>query len=41
MMYDNDPMELNTQDKNYLAWAIFEYEASVLFDELNEMELIK
>lgn len=41
MMYDSDPMELNTQDKNYLAWAIFEYNASVLFDELDEMELIK
>ena len=41
IMYDNDPMELNTQDKNYLAWAIFEYNASVLFDELSEMELIK
>ena len=41
IMYDNDPMELNTQDKNYLAWAIFEYNASVLFDELDEMELIK
>ena len=40
-MYESDPLELNTQDKNYLAWAIFEYEASVLFDELNEMELIK
>ena len=33
--------ELNTQDKNYLAWAVFEYNASVLFDELSEMELIK
>ena len=41
IMYDNDPMELNTQDKNYLAWAIFEYNASVLSDELDEMELIK
>ena len=40
MMYDNDPMELNTQDKNHLAWAIFEHNASVLFDELDEMELI-
>ena len=40
IMYDNDPMELNTQDKNYLAWAIFEHNASVLFDELDEMELI-
>lgn len=36
-MYENDPMELNTQDKNYLAWAIFEYNASVLSDELSEM----
>lgn len=35
MMYENDPMELNTQDKNYLAWAIFEYNASVLLDELS------
>ena len=41
MMYDNNPYELNRQDKNYLAWEIFEYNASVLFDELNEMELIK
>ena len=41
IMYDNDPMELNPQDKNYLAWAIFEYNASVLLDELDEMELIK
>lgn len=41
MMYDNDPLELNTQDKNYLAWAIFEYNASVLFDELEEMGLIE
>lgn len=40
-MYDNSPLELNTQDKNYLAWAIFEYNASVLFDELEEMGLIK
>ena len=40
-MYEVDPMELNNQDKNYLAWAIFEYNASVLFDELDEMELIK
>lgn len=36
-MYDNDPMELTTQDKNYLAWAIFEYNASVLSDELAEI----
>lgn len=41
MMYDNNPMKLDTQDKNYLAWAIFEYNASVLFDELEEMGLIK
>ena len=40
IMYDNDPMELNTQDKNYLAWAIFEHNASVLLDELDEMKLI-
>ena len=33
--------ELNMQDKNYLAWAVFEYNASVLFDELYEMDLIK
>ena len=32
--------ELDTQDKNYLAWAIFEHNASVLLDELDEMELI-
>ena len=41
MMYENDPMELNTQDKNYLAWAIFEHEASLLYDKyldvLNEL----
>ena len=41
MMYESNPMELNRQDKNYLAWAIFEYNANVLFDELDEMELIK
>lgn len=40
IMYDNDPMELNPQDKNYLTWAIFEYNASILLDELEEMELI-
>lgn len=40
MMYDNDPMELNTQDKNYLAWAIFEYEAANLENELSEMEVL-
>ena len=32
---------LEGQDKNHLAWAIFEYNASVLLDELDEMELIK
>lgn len=37
MMYDNNPMELNTQDKNYLAWAIFEYEAENLQNELSEL----
>ena len=41
MMYDNDPMELNNQDKNTLAWASFEHEASLLYDEyldvLNEL----
>lgn len=41
MMYDNDPLELNTQDKNYLAWAIFEYEAVNLENELVEMGLIE
>lgn len=37
MIYDNDPMELNTQDKNYLAWAIFEYEAENLENDLSEL----
>lgn len=37
-MYENDPLELTTQDKNYLAWAIFEYEAGMLQDELEEMD---
>ena len=32
---------LDDQDKNYLAWAIFEYNASVLFDELSEMGLVE
>ena len=41
IIYDNNPMELNRQDKNYLAWAIFEYEAANLENELSEMELIK
>ena len=40
-MYDNDPLELNRQDKNYLAWAIFEEKANLLLNELTEMELIK
>ena len=40
MMYESDPMELNTQDKNYLAWAIFEYEAVNLENELSEMEVL-
>lgn len=39
-MYEIDPMELNTQDKNYLAWAIFEYEAVNLENELTEMEVL-
>lgn len=34
--YEINPMELNDQDKNYLAWAIFEYNAGVLSDELLE-----
>ena len=41
IMYDNGPMELNTQDKNYLAWAIFEYEAVNLENELLEMGLVQ
>lgn len=36
-----NPYELNKIDKNYLAWAIFEHNVNVLFDELDEMELIK
>lgn len=32
--------ELGIADKNYLAWAIFEYNASVLYDELYEMGLV-
>ena len=40
-MYENDPMELNNQDKNMLAWASFEHEASLLYDKyldvLNEL----
>lgn len=39
-MYESNPMELNTQDKNYLAWAIFEYEAVNLENELSEMEVL-
>ena len=41
MMYDNNPLELNTQDKNYLAWAIFEYEAANLENELLEMGFVE
>ena len=37
MMYDNNPLELNTQDKNYLAWVSFEHEASLLYDEYLEV----
>lgn len=37
-MYENDPLELTTQDKNYLAWAIFEYEARTLQEELEEID---
>lgn len=33
--------ELNIQDKNYLAWAVFEYEAVNLENEIVEMGLIK
>ena len=33
--------ELNNQDKNYLAWAIFEQNAHELYNELDEMGLIK
>lgn len=39
-MYENDPMELTDIDKNYLAWAIFEYEAVNLENELLEMEVL-
>lgn len=37
-MYENDPLELTTQDKNYLSWAIFEYEARMLQEELEEID---
>ena len=37
IMYDNDPMELNNQDKNMLAWVSFEHEASLLYDEYLEV----
>ena len=33
--------ELNIQDKNYLAWAVFEHEAVNLENEIVEMGLIK
>lgn len=39
-MYEVEPLKLTDHDKNYLAWAIFEYNASVLLDELDEMGLI-
>ena len=41
MMYESNPMELNRQDKNYLAWAIFEYEAANLENELLEMGFVE
>lgn len=41
MMYESNPMELNRQDKNYLAWAIFEYEAVNLVNELLEMGFVE
>lgn len=31
---------LDDQDKNYLAWAIFEYEAENLENDLSEMEVL-
>ena len=37
-MYENDPLELTYLDKNYLSWAIFEYQARMLQDELEEMD---
>ena len=41
MMYENDPMGLTDYDKNFLAWASFEHESSLLHDEyldvLNEL----
>ena len=40
MVYDNNPMELTDYDKNCLAWAIFEYEAVNLENELSEMEVL-
>lgn len=40
MMYENDPMELTDIDKNFLAWAIFEYEAVNLENELSEMGVL-
>lgn len=36
--YEVEPFKLTDQDKNYLAWAIFEYTASTLQDELEEMD---
>ena len=40
VMYESDPMELTDLDKNHLAWAIFEYEAVNLENELSEMEVL-
>ena len=37
IMYDYDPMELNNQDKNMLAWASFEHEASLLYDKYSDV----
>ena len=37
IMYDYDPMELNNQDKNFLAWTSFEHEASLLYDKYSDI----
>ena len=41
IMNDSDIMELTDYDKNCLAWAIFEYEAVNLENELSEMGLVQ
>ena len=41
IMNDSDIMELTDYDKNCLAWAIFEYEAVNLENELLEMGLVQ